>query len=89
VQEALTNALKHSAAGSARVGVDYGAATLDIEVEDDGGASDREAAPSGHGLVGLRERTRLVGGTLDYGPCAGGGFRVRASLPAPWVEAAT
>ncbi|GGO52928.1 two-component sensor histidine kinase [Streptomyces daqingensis] len=42
-----------------------------------------EAAGTGHGLVGMRERVRLVGGTLDVGPLPDGGFRVAAGLPVP------
>lgn len=89
VQESLTNVLKHSALRSARVLVAYEGDTLDIEVVDDGGPSPRTAPTSGHGLVGLRERTRLLGGTLDYGPLPGAGFRVRARLPAPSLEGAS
>ncbi|MES4833295.1 sensor histidine kinase, partial [Streptomyces anthocyanicus] len=40
-----------------------------------------EVGGTGHGLVGMRERVRLVGGTLDVGPLPDGGFRVAAQLP--------
>jgi signal transduction histidine kinase len=79
VQEALTNVRKHAGAQRAQVRVDYRDA-LEIEVVDDG----REMTTvngSGHGLVGMRERVALYGGTLDAGPRPGGGFRVRAVLP--------
>jgi signal transduction histidine kinase len=80
VQEALTNALKHAGPASARVTVRYGNDELDIEIADDGrgGAA---AVPGGHGLVGMRERVALYGGTIESGPRAGGGFVLRAQLP--------
>jgi signal transduction histidine kinase len=51
-----------------------------VEVTDDGQGSTMLPG-SGHGLVGMRERTQLLGGSLDVGPRADGGFRVRALLP--------
>lgn len=81
VQESLTNALKH--AGHARVAVrvrrDLDA--LVVEVTDDGAGTGASADGSGHGLVGMRERAALLGGTLEAGPLPGGGFGVRARLP--------
>ena len=78
VQEALTNALKHACASRVDVRVRYGAA-LELDVEDDGiGAAGRQN--SGHGLLGMRERVALYGGTLETGS-TGRGFRVRATLP--------
>jgi signal transduction histidine kinase len=85
VQESLTNVLKHSGASHAQVRLTYAHAGLDVEVRDDGRAG--RTAPvqpevaSGHGLVGLRERTRLLGGALEYGAIDGAGFRVAAHLP--------
>jgi signal transduction histidine kinase len=81
VQEALTNVLKHAGPG-ARTEVRLGAdrSGIVIEVLDDGqGASVLPGA--GHGLVGMRERALLLGGTLDARPRPGGGFRVVAHLP--------
>jgi signal transduction histidine kinase len=80
VQEALTNVLKHAAADSATVVIDYQAAMLAIEVTDDGRGDARNGA-GGHGLTGLRERVALYGGELEAGECPGGGFAVRARLP--------
>ncbi|MCL9795348.1 sensor histidine kinase, partial [Frankia sp. AgKG'84/4] len=40
-------------------------------------------AGGGHGIIGMRERTAMLGGSLDIGPRDDGGFRVRASLPLP------
>jgi signal transduction histidine kinase len=86
VQESLTNVLRHSGAERAVVRVSYLGDALDLEVCDPGSEAGRAprnvAAPSGgHGLAGLEERARLLGGTLDYGT-DGTGFRVRARLPA-------
>ena len=79
VQESLTNALKHAHATRVEVSVKCGE-TLELEVEDDGigpGAN----PPTGHGLIGIRERVAALNGTLDVGPGAHGGFRVYAALP--------
>ena len=90
VQESLTNVLKHSAATHADVAVTYRDSGVDIEVRDDGtGGRDRvgeDAGSGGHGLLGLRERTRLLGGELDYGRVDGRGFRVAAHLPSSSTE---
>jgi signal transduction histidine kinase len=87
VQESLTNVLRHSSATAARVEVTYAEGGIDIEVRDSGSGGRarpaRSALPSGHGLVGLRERARLLGGVLEYGAVHGGGFRVAAHLPSP------
>jgi signal transduction histidine kinase len=81
VQEALTNALKHAGPAHAAVAVRYTAGALELEVTDDG----RGTAPSGdgrgHGLIGMRERAALYGGTVETAPAAHGGFAVRARLP--------
>lgn len=81
VQEALTNVLKHARASSATVKLDYGEDDLSIRVTDDG----RGHAPSngngpGHGLLGMRERARLHGGTLEAATVEGG-FAVSSRLP--------
>ncbi|MGW4113530.1 sensor histidine kinase [Actinosynnema sp. NPDC004786] len=82
VQEALTNAVKHAAGGAAAVTVAYGADHLRVEVEDTGGGpGPGAAAGNGHGLIGLRERLAVYGGTLDAGPRPGGGYRVTAAIP--------
>jgi signal transduction histidine kinase len=81
VQEALTNSLKHGGPSvTAKVSIHRLPQRLEIEVVDDGrGITARDGA--GHGLVGMRERVALVGGTLEAGPRAGGGYRVQALLP--------
>jgi signal transduction histidine kinase len=81
VQEALTNARRHAAPSRVTVTLTFRGAALDVEVEDDGGPADGSAGGPGHGLVGMRERVALLGGELDVGPRAAGGFRVAARLP--------
>jgi signal transduction histidine kinase len=84
VQESLTNVRRHADATACGVRIDYGTDVLCVEVRDDGStpaAPIGAGAPGGHGLVGMRERARLYGGTLEAGPAAGGGFLVRATLP--------
>jgi signal transduction histidine kinase len=79
VQEALTNVLKHGGDARAKVVVAYGDHMLEIEIVDDG----RGGTPNGggHGIVGMRERVALFGGSLEAGGREGGGFAVRARLP--------
>jgi signal transduction histidine kinase len=81
VQEALTNVLKHAGPSSAVVRVSNDTGTLHIEVVDDGRGVNGRSTGGGHGLVGMRERVAVYGGTLQAGPTAGGGFRVHAELP--------
>jgi signal transduction histidine kinase len=79
VQEALANAAKHAAGAPAHVLVKYDARALEVEVADDGGEG--VDAGGGHGLVGIKERVALYGGTLQIGARPTGGFQVRARLP--------
>ncbi|WP_217555913.1 sensor histidine kinase [Streptomyces sp. GbtcB6] len=82
VQEALTNTLKHAAGSRAVVRVDYGEDELRVEVTDSGGTPGPAAATgNGRGLLGLRERLAVHGGTLSNGPRPLGGYRVRAQIP--------
>ena len=83
VQEALANAAKHAGDARASVTVRYERFAVEVEVADDGRGGGGAAAShgAGHGLVGIRERVGLYGGTLDLGPRPDGGFRVRARLP--------
>ena len=85
VQEALTNVLKHGGTGTAAdVHLSYEPDALVVEVTDDGAGT---AAPGsggegpGHGLLGMRERAALFGGSLTAAPARGGGFTVRARIP--------
>jgi signal transduction histidine kinase len=98
IQESLTNTTRHAAGACARVRLAFRPGVLALSVEDDGaapapGAGPRGPAPRpealspdaplGHGIIGMRERASALGGWLTAGPRAGGGFRVRAELPAP------
>ena len=83
VQEALTNVVKHAGRARTKVTLDYGAQALELTIVDDGTGAVRNgsAAPGGHGLIGMRERAALFGGTLRAGPRDDRGFEVHASLP--------
>ncbi len=83
VQEALTNVVKHAARGRCAVTVEVTATEARVDVVDDGGESlePEPGRPAGHGIVGMRERVTLYGGTLSAEPRASGGFRVHAILP--------
>lgn len=82
VQESLTNVLRHAGEAQARVVVDYQEEEVGIEVTDNGRARPGvRVQPGGHGIAGMRERSAAVGGALEAGPMAEGGFRVRARLP--------
>jgi signal transduction histidine kinase len=77
VQEALTNVTRHAGASAVAVTVGY-AGGVTIEVQDDGVGG---VPVSGNGLSGMRERATALGGSVEVGPVAGGGFLVRAHLP--------
>ncbi len=83
-QESLTNALKHAGRGAAaRLAVSLSPErTVEVEVSDSGGRAGSRAlqVPGGHGLIGMRERVELLGGSLRAGP-GEGGWLVRAELP--------
>lgn len=88
VQEALTNTRKHGGPNvGASVRLVYFDDGLGLLVEDDGKGAPHELYEEGgfdgrgHGLIGMRERVGMVGGTLDAGPRPGGGFRISALLP--------
>jgi signal transduction histidine kinase len=82
VQESLANALEQAKATHADVVVRYAADGVELEVADDGRGSNGSGRADQSCLAGLRERVALYGGTLESGPRAGGGFMVRAQLPA-------
>ena len=86
-QEGLTNALRHARASEAEVLVRYLPDRLDVEVEDNGRGlpptrgANGTAPAGGHGLVGIRERVALYGGTVELVPSSSGGVRLAVSLP--------
>ncbi len=96
-QEALSNVLRHAPAARARLRVRHQANTVEVTVVDDGAGSARSGSErngpertgseptgdpnGGHGLLGMRERTGMFGGTLAAGPLPDGGFEVRARFP--------
>ncbi|MFC0627786.1 sensor histidine kinase [Kribbella deserti] len=83
VQEGLTNTLKHAGPGAhTSVDLEYGREMLTVVVTDDGrGAAAASSNDPGHGLVGMRQRASISGGTVNAGPRAGGGYEVIARLP--------
>jgi signal transduction histidine kinase len=85
LQEALTNVVKHAGPAHAYAAVRYLGRAIEIEVRDDGRGPDGTSGP-GYGLVGMRERIELHGGTFEAGAGGAGGFVVTARLP---LEAAT
>jgi signal transduction histidine kinase len=94
VQEALSNAMRHAPGSHVQVRVAYRPDGLALEVGNDAGPpilvpSGTRAAGGGHGLVGMRERATMLGGSMDAGPTGDGGFLVTAVLPvSPPEEAA-
>src|SRR5262249_35084156 len=79
VQESLTNVLQHAGPCVAGVDVVVGGDALVVTVTDDGRGPG--SSNGGHGLIGMRERVAMLGGTLDAGAGPHGGFAVRAVLP--------
>jgi signal transduction histidine kinase len=79
--EALTNVTRHARAAHVSVRLLYEPHALQIEVADDGHGPAGDTRGSGFGLVGLRERATLLGGTFEAGPREGGGYLLRAELP--------
>ena len=81
VQEALTNVAKHSGASKADVAVIEDDGHITIEIRDDGNGFDTEATHSGFGLLGMRERVDLVGGSLTISSTPGSGAVITVELP--------
>jgi len=92
VQEALSNAMRHAPGSHVRLHLAYGPGSLVLEIRNDAQppatstapvlvASGARAVGGGHGLVGMRERATMLGGSLEAGPREDGGFQVTATLP--------
>ncbi|MFF5703792.1 sensor histidine kinase [Streptomyces sp. NPDC012794] len=85
VQEALTNVLKHAPTATATVSLSRGRGSIRVRVTDDGPARPRteERDGPGHGLLGMRERATIYGGTVTAGARSQGGFEVDLVMPVP------
>jgi len=89
VQEALSNAMRHAPGSHVRVDMAYRGDGLALEVRNDVGSRTApvlvgigdHAVGGGHGIIGMRERAAMLGGSLDAGPTEDGGFQVSAVLP--------
>jgi len=81
IQEAVTNVVRHAGTDRCQVVIDSHDGQLSIEVTDGGRGAD--AAGTGYGITGMRERATLLGGDFSAGPRPDGGFRVTVRLPVP------
>ncbi len=81
VQEALTNVVKHAGPANTKVTLGYRPDALELTIADSGNGAAAPASPGGHGLVGMRERAALFGGSLTAEPRGDHGFEVRGLLP--------
>ncbi len=82
VQESLTNVRKHGGpAAQAQVILRYCEDALVLTITDDGRGAAAVTDGAGHGLIGMRERVAVYGGSLEAGPRPGGGYQVTARLP--------
>jgi signal transduction histidine kinase len=99
VQESLSNAARHAPGAAIEVVIEQEAGLVMVTIENEAGTGDAGDAgggqcgqrqcgqeQGGHGLAGMRERVAMVGGWLAAGPRPGGGFAVRAGLPAAGAE---
>ena len=86
-QESLTNVLKHAGPSpTATVMLQWAPASLVLEINDDGRGAAAVGDGAGQGVLGMRERAAMLGGSLTVGPRPGGGYRVRAEIPLPRTE---
>ncbi|MEV1246658.1 sensor histidine kinase [Nonomuraea sp. NPDC049750] len=86
VQESLSNAMRHAPGTTVTVAVACDDDALRLHVTNGPGATPGGPEGTGQGLVGMRERAALLGGTLEAGPIEGGGFQVSATLPIAGAE---
>jgi signal transduction histidine kinase len=82
LQESVTNVIRHAGPARVAISLTYGSNHLELGVDDDGRKAKSDVSTDGgSGIEGMRERARLLGGSLTAGPRPEGGFRVRARLP--------
>jgi signal transduction histidine kinase len=81
VQEALTNSLKHAGRAEAKIVIRYTSSALELRIADNGAPPPASGNGTGHGLIGMRERVALYGGSLETGVVEQGGYEVHARLP--------
>ena len=87
LQEALNNVSRHSGARDAWISLRFSPDSLELEVEDHGSGFVAEKMPRGIGLVAMRERAELIGGTLAVSPRPQGGTKIRLQIPREKVDA--
>jgi signal transduction histidine kinase len=81
VQEALSNAMRHAPGSHVQVNVAYRPDGLALDVRNDAGLRPAPSGGGGHGIIGMRERAAMLGGSLHAAPTGDGGFQVSAVLP--------
>jgi signal transduction histidine kinase len=81
LQEALTNARRHAPAADVDVEISYKEGALHLRIRDHGPGALNGTTVEGHGLMGMRERATLAGGSFSAGPAEGGGFEVQVKIP--------
>ncbi len=81
MQEALNNVVKHAGAVHATVVARRAEGAVEVEVRDDGAGFEKDAPGAGRGLVGMRERVAMLGGTIAIDSIPGAGTRVTATVP--------
>lgn len=82
IQEAITNVIRHADAGRVHVRASIRGGELELGITDDGSGGEAGPAETGYGIVGMRERVRLLGGTFAVRSAPGAGFTVEATIPA-------
>ncbi|MGK4592660.1 sensor histidine kinase [Amycolatopsis sp. w19] len=80
-QEALTNVLKHANEAIVELALEYGEDALVLSVRNSASEGTPPPNPAGHGLIGMRERARMYGGSIEMGPAGSGGFAIELTLP--------
>ncbi len=84
VQESLSNVVRHAPGAETTVTINAGAEWVDVLISNHAATSEVTTHDTGgHGLIGMRERVQLVGGSLSHGPNESGGYLVQARLPIP------